>query len=150
MIDAQVKLKFNKPGMEVAARKAFHELNNVLGRNFQERVTGKIWAWPQPTVVVRGGVTHVEGSPRDIVDIGNLRDSYDARQVSATHYRHVWDVEYALAVHNGALIRNAWGRGITVILTARPWVRVTLREVPVSKVWQALLAAEIQKVKAPA
>ena len=121
---------------------AFADLNLILGREFQIRITDVIWPWPNQTIRKRG--KQPAGSPRNIVDLGGLRDSYVMRDLKPkAGYRHVWAVEYAMAVHNGAVINNAWGRGIRVTIPARPWTRVTMREFNAQSVWDRLVKQKV-------
>jgi hypothetical protein len=52
---------------------AFEALNYELGDKFAEMIESPIWEWDKTTFRSNGEVV---GSPRDIVDTGNLRDSY--------------------------------------------------------------------------
>lgn len=133
--------KLKKPVLD-----AFGDLNLLLGREFQQRITAYIWAWPKETVRKKG--KKAIGSPRDIVDQGGLRDSYtmDGRRGS-THYRHVWAMDYAAAVHNGAVINNGFGRGIRFTLTARPWTRVTMRELDLQTMWTSLVQQKVAQLQ---
>lgn len=119
-------LTFNTVEIVGAAESVWDDANKLLGREFQKRITSNIWAWP-----------HGE-SPRDIVDLGQLRDSYDPQPITPTVYQHPWATEYALAVHEGA-------RRKTASLPARPWVRVTLREYDFADAYAKLAAAEMRK-----
>lgn len=96
---------------------AWPEANRHLGMQFTKAITSNIWPWP------------TDPSPRDIVQQpngGQLRDSYTPDLVSPTVYAHVWATEYAMAVHEGAVIKNGWGKGIQFTLPARPWTRHVL------------------------
>lgn len=150
-IEGEARFKLNKRDMMAATYRAFHDLNLILGRRMQQKLTARIWPWPNITRT-RGkgkrGKVRIEGSPRDIVDTGALRDSYDMYPVASGHMRHVYDIEYAMAVHNGAVIRNAWGKGILVVLPARPWIRVALRESNLGSDFQKLFNLEISKIQA--
>ena len=76
-------------------RQAFKEANDVTGRRFQQEITSNKWAWPNPP------------SPRDIVDLRNLRDSYTP-QVGETEWRHQWLVEHAIYAHEGWTTRSGF------------------------------------------
>lgn len=121
---------------------AFADLNLILGREFQIRITDVIWPWPNTTIRRKG--KQPVTSPRNIVDNGGLRDSYVLRdQKPKAAFSHIWTVEYAMAVHNGAVINNAWGRGIRVTIPARPWTRVTMREFDAQGAWDKLVKQKV-------
>ena len=52
---------------------AFTEMAIAFGETAQENINAEAWEWPRETVRQNGMVA---GSPRDIVDTGELRDSY--------------------------------------------------------------------------
>lgn len=52
---------------------AFEEMATQFGEEAQKAVEAEIWQWPRETVRQNGSVV---GSPRNIIDTGELRDSY--------------------------------------------------------------------------
>ncbi|MFM5926427.1 MAG: hypothetical protein ACKO9U_07425 [Dolichospermum sp.] len=52
---------------------AFTEMAEGFGAKAQEIIETQMWQWPRETVRRNGTVV---GSPRDIIDTGELRDSY--------------------------------------------------------------------------
>lgn len=129
---ADYEVKFNTVELLAAAEGAFQQTNEILGREFQKRITDNRWSWPSGD------------SPRDIVDTGQLRDSYTPTRISPTVYEHAWNTEYAMAVHEGAVFKSR-----QYVMPARPWVRVTLREVDVADTYSKFAQAELAKVKDP-
>lgn len=103
---------------------AFEDANDIFGRSAQKEITDDKWPWP------RGE------SPRDIVDQGGLRNSYTPRRISATEYEHAWTVDYALAVHEGAV-------GAQGALPGRPWTKAPLVELP--DVFERLVRAKLAR-----
>lgn len=89
---------------------AFQQTNELLGRQFQKEITSDKWAWPTTP------------SPRDIVDTGQLRDSYEGDPVGPREYQHTYNTRYALAVHEGAVFRDGHS------MPARPWMRQGLKD----------------------
>lgn len=128
---ADFDLTFNSAQLLDGAEAAFKDFNQVLGRQFQQRITDNIWPWP------------TGDSPRDIVDLGQLRDSYDLDEVGPTTFDHRWPTDYAMAVHEGA-VRSG---GSTT--PARPWVRVTLREFDAQDAYAKLAEIEMRKRAPP-
>lgn len=101
----------------------FHQANEVLGREFAKEITSRKWQWPStPT-------------PRDIVDTGELRRSYVSertRERGNPAHDHSWNVEYALAVHQGAVFAHGGS------MPARPWTKQPLDRDTLQKAFERL------------
>lgn len=104
---ADFELKLNEADVLSAARAAFKEANERFAVESTEEITANKWDWPTGK------------SPRDIVDTGQLRGSYQA-DAQPDQYQNSWDVEYAAAVHNGAVFKNGHS------MPARPWTKQPL------------------------
>ena len=126
------EVKFNTVQLVAAAESAWPEANMILGRQFQKRITANQWQWP------------TDPSPRDIVDTGQLRDSYTPTAISATEHEHAWNTEYAMAVHEGAVFKNR-----QYVMPARPWVRVTLRDFDFAEAYGKLASSALARVQDP-
>ena len=86
----------------------FHSVNrDYLPNSFKGEITAKKWEWNGNVTVRKNGDTVT--TPRDIVDLGTLRDSYRLEQRGLT-YRHIWATDYAALVYEG-----------TPRTPARPW-----------------------------
>lgn len=125
------EIHFNTVQLIGAAEAAFKDANMLLGRQFQQSITANKWPWPN------------EPSPRDIVDTGQLRDSYADEPLSKTEHVHSWNTEYAMAVHEGAVFNDGHS------MPGRPWVRTTLRDYDFAGAFSKLAQAELAKVKGP-
>ena len=70
--------------------------------DFRREIEAEKWGWPRETKR-RSGPT--VGSPRDIVDLGGLRNSQKREGMSENHTAFVWTggegKAYALEVHDG-------------------------------------------------
>ena len=70
--------------------------------DFRQEIEAEKWDWPRETKR-RSGPT--VGSPRDIVDLGGLRNSQKRENISEDHTAFVWTggegKAYALEVHDG-------------------------------------------------
>lgn len=88
-------------------RAAFVEL---FGR-YQAAFNPPAWSWPRQTRRRVG----VVGSPRNIIDLGSLRQSGTYSFPGPYSMEARWSADYATAVHEGARLRN------DTILPARPW-----------------------------
>jgi len=85
-------------------------LVELFGR-YQASFNPSAWPWPRETRRRVGTV----GSPRNIVDIGILRQSGTYGFSDPFTMEARWSADYATAVHEGARLRNG------TILPARPW-----------------------------
>lgn len=129
---ADFEVRFNTTQLLAAADAAWVDANAILGREFQKRVTSNMWAWPSTP------------SPRDIVDQGQLRDSYTPQAITPVVFEHAWNTEYAMAVHEGAVYKDGEGNAVRG-MTARPWVRVTLRDFKFADAYAKLAQAEMER-----
>jgi hypothetical protein len=112
---------------EAAARAVYAELN----ARFQDAIGTKAWSWPRSTVRSNGGI--IPSGLRNIVDSSTLRSSNPGPQITGLSVTYRWGVNYAAAVHQGAMIRP-WGNksAAPVLLPARPWTSAVLGTVQVS------------------
>jgi hypothetical protein len=110
---------------EDAAKKATEAAMRELFAAFQQSFTAKAWAWPGTTQRTVG----TAGSPRNIIDIGNLRQSGTYQMTGPYSARFVWSANYATAVHEGYRRRRADGSASQ--WPARPWTSAVLGTVQV-------------------
>ncbi len=82
------------------------------------------WNWDGTTHRKSGEVV---SSPRNIVDLGNLRDSLSVEYLDATEVNYSYPVDYAAAVHEGAVYSS--GRE----MPARPWVDSAIASYPIAE-----------------
>lgn len=135
MIDGSgFALEWNDKLILAALKPAWDRSNEVLGRDFQKEITSNKWNWP------RGD------SPRDIVDTGQLRDSYAPQagmDGDALIYDHAWPTEYAMAVHEGAKFK-ADNRPD---LPARRWTEEPLKNSVLERAMEGHAAVELGKIQ---
>lgn len=120
----------------------FVEANQILGRAFTREITTNKWKWP------------TDPSPRDAVDLGQLRDSYNGkpgREGSDVVFDHAWTAEYAMAVHEGAEFKpnSVWGRiWIAIhgrpVMPGRPWTEKPLKDGVAQKAFDKLVKARLK------
>lgn len=108
---ADFVLKLNDAAIIQQARAAFKEANELFAREALAEIDAKKWDWPNETERSNGSVV---GSPRNIVDQGGLKGSYQP-DAKPDEYSHTWDADYAAAVALGAVLSD----GTT--LPARNW-----------------------------
>lgn len=125
------EVHFNTVQLLGAAQAAFKDANMLLGIELQKSITKNRWSWPN------------EPSPRDIIDKGQLRDSYSPTPMPPDMYEHSWGTEYAMAVHEGAVFKDGHS------MPSRPWVSATLREYDFAGAYSKLAKLELAKVKDP-
>ena len=121
MARSSVKVQFNVKPFVQKAQRSFAKANDTLEQDIVGSIGSPIWQWPGQTERQSGQVV---GSPRDIVDSGDLLDSYRVERRGPNQTAHVFDVPYALAVHEGAALRNGG------IIPARPFTEAPVRDFP--------------------
>jgi len=117
--------------LQEITRNTFAEL---FGR-YEKSFNPSAWNWPRETQRRVGTV----GSPRNIVDIGTLRQSGTYTFPDAYSMEARWSAQYATAVHEGARLRNG------TILPARPWTDAVRGTVQVSGIPVFPLGRKLQQ-----
>ena len=87
---------------------AFQELVHDFDEQLRSEITSEKWDWDRITHrrVGAGKTGKIAGSPRDIVDTGELRDSQGIVEISATEVTYNWDSDHAMIAHQGARLSN--------------------------------------------
>jgi hypothetical protein len=98
---------------------AWGQFSAYVDSDLTRHITEPKWPWPNGE------------SPRDIVDIGDLRNSQqmsiDSRPgVMETKYRY--SAPHAPAVHDGAVFKATDANGQPRTMPARPWTRELLKD----------------------
>lgn len=128
-------IDWNDRQIRDALSEPFHQANEVLGRGFQNEITAAKWDWPNPPL------------KRDIVDSGSagIRGSYVGRRAGKFTHSHEWNMEYAMAVHEGARYgRNTkWGQIWIAIhgkpeMPGRPWTEAPLQAATLEEAFEKL------------
>jgi hypothetical protein len=130
-----LSFKFNAAGIKKlngAIDKAFKETVEVYGDECKAAIESPTWEWD--------GITHrrngeIASSPRDILDLGNLRDSQAVEFTDPSTATVTYDVDYAAAVHDGHITSNG------SIVTGRPWTEEAARNTD----FEGIMAAELRK-----
>lgn len=156
-MSSRVRVQVEMVDMEAkavaAAQAATKAAMGELFAAFQQSFTAKAWNWPRnlPTrrlsgatlreklASYRAGEGVTAGSPRNLIDFGNLRQTGHWGMTSPYQARFAWSANYATAVHEGAWIW-AWGRrpprkgARAVYLPPRPWTRAVLGQEQVAAI----------------
>lgn len=123
-----------------ASEQAMKEVAAELTGRFDDAISSAVWPWDLgQSKRGLGGSTLGErakawkkakfntGSPRSIVDSGDLKQSrtFSLKGLTA---EWAWTAEYAAAVHEGARI-HPWGdpKNGTIQMPARPWTEAVLK-----------------------
>ena len=106
-----------------------------LFARYQASFDPPAWSWPRETRRRVG----VVGSPRNIVDLGTLRQSGTYSFPDAYSIEARWSADYATAVHEGARLRNG------TILPARQWTDAVNGTVQVSGIPAYPLGERLQQ-----
>ncbi len=139
------------PGAALRAitEQAFAAVAGDLTGRFDAAISGAHWPWPDQTPRFGGSrdldsaadnwntwatgsgtgksPKAVAGSPRSIVDSGDLKQSRDFNlNRAALTANWSWNVDYAAAVHEGAYISPFGNTSKMVQLPARPWTQAVL------------------------
>lgn len=123
-----------------ATEEAFAQVAGELTGRLDAAVSGEHWPWPRQTPRFGGSSSLADaaaqwkaaggsgvGSPRSIVDSGNLKQSRDFQLDRATlKAEWNWNADYAAAVHEGAYINPFGNRNKIVQLPARPWTQAVI------------------------
>lgn len=104
------------------AERAFALVNEEdLPQAFDYAIGAAIWEWPRDTERQNG---EVAGRIRNIVDSGDLADSYERQREGRRRYIHRWNVPYAPIVYNGATLSNG------TVIPGRAWGDEGLQAIP--------------------
>lgn len=117
---------------ETAAQRATQAVMRELFAAFQQSFTAQAWDWPQATVrrkATKRRKAVIAESPRNLIDVGNLRQSGFWQMTGSYSARFTWSADYATAVHEG--YRRFRADGSFSTWPARPWTHAVLGRVTV-------------------
>lgn len=131
---------------EASAQKATEAVMREVMAAFDQSFTAKAWDWPRnlPTRKLKGATLAEKirsyrkgegikaGNPRNLIDVGSLRESKNWQMIGPYTAKFTWSTEYARLMHEGGTIQP-WGnkRAAPVRLPARPWTAAVLGRVTV-------------------
>lgn len=102
-------------------QRTFERAMDWADQDFDQQMVSEKWEWNGNQTRRKNG--EIVGSPRDIVDTGDLLQSKQRRQISRSITEFVWEDDVAELVHDGGRLK---GSGI---YPARPWTEPTLQEI---------------------
>lgn len=131
------KLDLNEKEITNALVEAFGEANDKFEEEAQREITSPKWDWPNETLRKN---KEIAGTKRDIVDRGQIRDSYTrSKNRSSTEFTHSWTADHAMANHEGAKFRD--GRETP----ARPWTEKPVEQFEGN--FDAIAKVKLERVK---
>ncbi len=104
--------KIDRTPIRNAVKLALADTVKVADSAFRVAIEKKQYGYPRATRRQNGTLA---GSPRDIVDLGNLRDSQSYIPLNDFSWQFTWYVDYAALNHEGGITER--GR----FHPARPW-----------------------------
>ena len=120
--------------IDKAVKRAFAQTAGKLGAEFPKQISEKKWDWPNETIRKNGQTVT---TPRDIVDLGNLRASQRRETISATAVEWTWHVDYSAVVHDGPKLKDGQQ------YRHRPWTKDAEKEVKLLKDFADRLRREL-------
>lgn len=114
------KIKIDKGKLKGAIAKSFDAVVEAQSEAFDRAIVEERYDWPGETQRVNG---EIAGSPRSIVDTGELLDSKAiARNSSENAAEFSWEAPHALYVHQGVSFQNG------TELPGRDWTTPAIAE----------------------
>jgi len=105
------------------AIESFDEMVGEFAQEINFQIEDTKWPWPRETVRKNGSVV---GSPRDIVDTGELKNSQFIEDVSDTYKVVGYTADYAALVHEGYQIER--NDGTVTDVPARPFIDTAIED----------------------
>ena len=102
-------------------QRTFERAMDWADQGFDQQMASEKWEWNSNQTRRKNG--EIVGSPRDIVDTGDLLQSKQRRQISRSITEFTWEDDVAELVHDGGTTKNGGA------YPARPWTEPTLDEI---------------------
>jgi phage gpG-like protein len=105
------------------AIESFNEMVDEFAQEINFQIEDTKWNWPRETVRKNGSVV---GSPRNIVDTGELKNSQFIEDVSDTYKVIGYTADHATLVYEGYQIERSDGKITNV--PARPFIDTAIED----------------------
>jgi hypothetical protein len=102
-------------------QRTFERVMDWADQDFDQQMASSKWQWNENKTRRKNG--QIVGSPRDIVDTGDLLQSKQRRQIGKSVTEFIWEDEVAELVHDGGTMKNGGA------YPARPWTEPTLEDI---------------------
>lgn len=139
MTNGNVSVTFDRKKFQRLAGKAFTKVVESALDEINKQITEKRRPYPAGRVTKRKSGQVVVGGPRDVVDLGQLRDSFEKTEGGASSFGGQkvitgarWTAPHATYIYFGTRQQPAY-----------PWVKIGLRKIDVA----ALYRQELSKIK---
>jgi hypothetical protein len=119
-------IRLNRGQLDSKINRAFADTADAYADQCQQELRSDKWNWPGETIR-SSGVT--VGSPRDIVDTGDLINSQQPTRIQQQGDRTVATIEYSS--DHAAVVHEGWAD--QTIYPGRPWSKTALEELDVVK-----------------
>ena len=126
-------IKIDSSKLDRAIAAALEETANELNESFHQSIIDPKWQWDRVTVRRSG---EVAGSPRNIVDLGTLRDSQDFK-ITDNKVLFTWNVPYSLHVQYGYTSKSG------TVFEGRDWIKDGLSNIDLGKVFAKKLRSKL-------
>jgi Leu/Phe-tRNA-protein transferase len=87
-----------KAAIEAILIASLEAVVNDLAQAFQNLISSTIYDWPNTTERKNGTTV---SSPRNIVDLGNFKNSQRLQRINRALFQYVWDIQYAVYIYYG-------------------------------------------------
>lgn len=104
---------------EDTLKQRFVSMNNTLADDMADNITNPIWTYPRDTLRSDGSIA---GSPRDIVDTGELAGSQVSLPTSSTTFKHEWQAPHSKLAQVGYITDTG------ALVPARDWIAKALAD----------------------
>jgi hypothetical protein len=102
-------------------QRTFQRAMDWADNNFDQQMASEEWRWNKNQTRRKNG--QLVGSPRDIIDTGDLLQSKERVQVNRSTVDFIWKDDVAELVHDGGTTKNGGA------YPARPWTEPVLDEI---------------------
>jgi hypothetical protein len=102
-------------------QRTFQRAMDWADNDFDQQMASEEWRWNQNQTRRKNG--QLVGSPRDIIDTGDLLQSKERVQVNRSTVDFIWKDDVAELVHDGGTTKNGGA------YPARPWTEPVLDEI---------------------
>lgn len=122
------------------AIESFDEMVGEFAQEINFQIEDAKWNWPRETVRKNGSVV---GSPRDIVDTGELKNSQFVENVSDTYKVIGYTAKHAALVHEGYQIER--NDGTVTDVPARPFIDTAIEDYNPIEAYSEILKGKLNE-----
>jgi hypothetical protein len=122
------------------AIESFDEMTGEFAQEINFQAEDTKWPWPWETVRQNGSVV---GSPRDIVDTGELKNSQFIEDVSDVYKVVGYTAEHAALVHEGYQIER--NDGTMTDVPARPFIDTAIEDYNPIEAYSEILKGKLNE-----